>query len=350
MTQTDTIDHAFHYSRYAARLRRADAPWVDKILNERAVPIDWTVWQKLALSATSDNIDSVLRTLRKTLMLRTLLCDIVDGASFTGLVHSLTQFADLSVNAAVAAHSRSLFGTDAPPRDFSVVAMGKMGGFELNVSSDIDIVFLCEDPDATHTDELSKLARAVSRTLDRSIDGDFVFRVDTRLRPYGDAGPVVPTLDFLERYFVEQGRMWERIAWLRSRLCAGSLQSELSALVQPFVFRRYLDFDAVAGMRELHAQLRNEKNNPRNIKLAFANSNSACSCANWCAADVIRGCAHEPRSNPWPRSVRRASSRPNEPQRCHPITNFYAAWNTCCNTAMICKRKPCPMAQTQSEN
>ncbi|TAG01112.1 MAG: bifunctional [glutamate--ammonia ligase]-adenylyl-L-tyrosine phosphorylase/[glutamate--ammonia-ligase] adenylyltransferase [Betaproteobacteria bacterium] len=267
MTQTDTIDHAFHYSRYAARLRRADAAWVDKIVAERATPIDWDDWHTQAMSATSDTIDSVLRSLRKTLMLRTIVSDIVDAAPFSGLVHALTQFADLSVNAAVAAHSKAMFDTATPPRDFSVVAMGKMGGFELNVSSDIDIVFLCEDPDATHTDELAKLARAVSRTLDRSIDGDFVFRVDTRLRPYGDAGPVVPTLDFLERYFVEQGRMWERIAWLRSRLCAGSLQTELSALVQPFVFRRYLDFDAVAGMRDLHAQLRNEKNNPRNIKL-----------------------------------------------------------------------------------
>ncbi len=267
MTETDAIERAFRYSNYAARLRRADPEWVSQIVAERNQPIDWKAWQHLALGATADTVDDVLRDLRKALMLRTLLADIVDNAPFDGLVRTLTEFADFSVNTAVRAHSLRLFESAAPPCQFSVVAMGKMGGFELNVSSDIDVVFLCEDDDAQHTDALTRLARAVSRTLDREIDGEFVFRVDTRLRPYGDAGPMVPTLEFLERYFVEQGRMWERLAWLRSRVASGSLQTSLAALVQPFVFRRYLDFDAVAGMRDLHAQLRSEKSNPRNIKL-----------------------------------------------------------------------------------
>ena len=109
--------------------------------------------------------------------------------------------------------------------------------------------------------------RGASRSLNQEIDGEFVFRVDTRLRPYGDAGPMVPSLDFLEQYFVAQGRVWERLAWLKARVACGTLGPALAALTTPFVFRRYLDFDAVAGMRELHAQLRAEKNDANNIKL-----------------------------------------------------------------------------------
>ncbi|MGL5003361.1 MAG: bifunctional [glutamate--ammonia ligase]-adenylyl-L-tyrosine phosphorylase/[glutamate--ammonia-ligase] adenylyltransferase, partial [Casimicrobium sp.] len=202
-------------------------------------------------------------------MLRTLVRDIAFNADFRELVDDLTEFADLCVASSLRVHSRALFGSDCEhaPHAFSVVAMGKMGGHELNVSSDIDIVFICDEPGADAMDRLNRLAANVARTLDREIDGEFVFRVDTRLRPYGNAGPVAPTLDFLESYFVAQGRMWERLAWLRARVCAGSLAKSLDQLVTPFVFRRYLDFDAIAGMRDLHTQLRAEKTDQRNIKL-----------------------------------------------------------------------------------
>jgi [glutamine synthetase] adenylyltransferase / [glutamine synthetase]-adenylyl-L-tyrosine phosphorylase len=264
---TALTDPAFHYSRYAARLARVDPELCERVAasaNERP-PLD--AWHAALEHATVDQIDQTLRTMRRELMLRTLIRDITFNADFNELVFDLSRFADIAVAAATRAHSTSLFGTPTPPFSFSTVAMGKMGGGELNVSSDIDVVFLCDAPEADAMENLQRLAKAISRTLDRDIDGDFVFRVDTRLRPYGDAGPMVPTLDFVERYFVEQGRMWERLAWLRSRVCCGSLSTAVNDLVTPFVYRRYLDFDAVTGMRDLHAQLRAEKNNPNNIKL-----------------------------------------------------------------------------------
>ncbi len=264
---TAPTDKAFHYSRYAARIARLDPDLCERVVASANDRPPLAMWQEALAHVTADQIDRRLRTMRRELMLRTLIRDIVFAADFSELVFDLSHFADIAVAAATRAHSLALFGTTTSPFSFSTVAMGKMGGGELNVSSDIDVVFLCDEPDDDAMENLQRLAKAISRTLDRDIDGDFVFRVDTRLRPYGDAGPMVPTLAFLERYFVEQGRMWERLAWLRSRVCCGSLSTAISDLVTPFVYRRYLDFDAVTGMRDLHTQLRAEKNNPNNIKL-----------------------------------------------------------------------------------
>ncbi len=267
MDQTHAIDKAFTYSRFAQGVARRDPELVARVRASPDARFDLAYW-RAALSACSvDTIDGELRRARRELMLRTVVRDLGLNAPFEEIVTDLSCFADIALEAATAAHSQKLFGSAEPPFGFSTVAMGKLGACELNVSSDIDIVFVCDDPTSDAMDNLNRLAREITRTLARDIDGEFVFRVDTRLRPYGDAGPMVPTLDFIEQYFVAQGRMWERLAWLKARVATGSLGAELAALTTPFVFRRYLDFDAVAGMRELHAQLRAEKNDSNNIKL-----------------------------------------------------------------------------------
>ena len=267
MDETRTLDEAFNYSRFAQRVARRDAALVDRTRASPSQRPAILAWAAALANVSSAEIDGTLRTMRRELMLRTLLRDLAMHAPFEPLVEDLSNFADVAIGAATAAHSADIYGIREPPFGFSTVAMGKLGAQELNASSDIDIVFICDDPDVDAMDSLNLLARRITRTLNQEIDGEFVFRVDTRLRPYGDAGPMVPTLDFLELYFVAQGRMWERIAWLKARVAAGTLAGSLAALTTPFVFRRYLDFDAVAGMRELHAQLRAEKNDQHNIKL-----------------------------------------------------------------------------------
>ncbi len=267
MDQTHAIDKAFTYSRFAQGVARRDPDLVARVRASTDARFDLEHW-RAALSACSvDTIDGELRRARRELMLRTVVRDLGLSAPFEEIVADLSSFADIALEAATAAHSQKLFASAEPPFGFSTVAMGKLGACELNVSSDIDIVFVCDDPTSDAMDDLNRLARDITRTLARDINGEFVFRVDTRLRPYGDAGPMVPTLDFIEQYFVAQGRMWERLAWLKARVATGSLGAELAALTTPFVFRRYLDFDAVAGMRELHAQLRAEKSDSNNIKL-----------------------------------------------------------------------------------
>ena len=268
MDETLALDKAFNYSRFAQRVARRDAALVDRMRSNAAERPAVATWRQELSAVASEHVDGVLRRMRRELMLRTVVRDLALSAPFELLVADLSDFADVAVAAATQAHSQDIFGTREPPFGFSTVAMGKLGAQELNASSDIDVVFICDEPDNDAMDSLNLLARRVTRTLNNEIDGEFVFRVDTRLRPYGDAGPMVPSLDFIEQYFVAQGRMWERIAWLKARVCAGTLAMPLAELTVPFVFRRYLDFDAIAGMRELHAQLRAEKNDPHNIKLA----------------------------------------------------------------------------------
>lgn len=258
---------AFRYSRYVSRSFRRVPTTVERIASSLNESFPWFSWNDRLAKADASTLDATLRELRREVMLYTMLRDIAGQATVSEVVQEVSALADTAVQTAVRAHSMNLFGTMSPPHDFSVVAMGKMGGGELNVSSDIDVVYACADPKQDSMETLQRLANAVTRSLDREIDGDFVFRVDTRLRPYGSAGPLVPTLDFIEHYFVAQGRMWERLAWLRSRVCSGALQPDLDQLVTPFVYRRYLDFDAIAGLRELHTQLRSEKTDPKNIKL-----------------------------------------------------------------------------------
>lgn len=267
MDETLALDKAFNHSRFAQRVARRDAALVERVRATSAERPAVGAWRHELAGVESVDVDATLRRMRRELMLRTVVRDLALNAPFEQLVDDLSNFADVAVAAASAAHSQDIFGMRAPPFGFSTVAMGKLGAQELNASSDIDVVFICDEPSADSMDSLNLLARRITRTLNQEIDGEFVFRVDTRLRPYGDAGPMVPTLDFLEHYFVAQGRMWERIAWLKARVCAGTLAAPLAELSTPFVFRRYLDFDAVAGMRELHAQLRAEKNDPHNIKL-----------------------------------------------------------------------------------
>ncbi len=267
MHQTHAIDKAFTYSRFAQGVVRRDPQLVERVRAAPAERFDLNQWRAALTACSVATIDAELRSARRELMLRTLVRDLGLNAPFEEIVSDLSSFADIALAAATAVHSTKLFGSAEPPFGFSTVAMGKLGAGELNASSDIDVIFICDEPTRDVMDDLNRLARDITRTLAGEIDGEFVFRVDTRLRPYGDAGPMVPSLDFIEQYFVAQGRMWERLAWLKARIATGELGEDLAALTTPFVFRRYLDFDAVAGMRELHAQLRAEKNDSNNIKL-----------------------------------------------------------------------------------
>ncbi len=154
---------------------------------------------------------------------------------------------------------------DGAPQSLIVIGMGKLGGGELNVSSDIDLVFAY--PEEGETAGPRKIAnreffdrlgqRVIAALHDVTADG-YVFRVDMRLRPYGESGPLTTTFAGLETYLVTQGRAWERYAWLKARALTGDPRGELDALVVPFVFRKYLDYDAYDGLRDVHRQIRDQ--------------------------------------------------------------------------------------------
>src|SRR3979411_1845574 len=139
--------------------------------------------------------------------------------------------------------------------------MGKLGGGELNVSPDVDLVFLYleEDDAVSNLEFFTRLGRRLIAALDERTADGFVFRVDMRLRPWGDSGAIATSFDALEEYFVTHGREWERYAWIKARALGSDREDgALAAIVRPFVYRKYLDYGAFAAMRELHAQIREE--------------------------------------------------------------------------------------------
>jgi glutamate-ammonia-ligase adenylyltransferase len=155
--------------------------------------------------------------------------------------------------------------------------MGKLGGGELNVSSDIDLIFLYPEEGETslvsyplplgegsgvralsNHEFFIRLGRKLNAAISENTADGYVFRVDMRLRPWGESGPLAMSYAMLEDYLSAQGRPWERYAWIKARPLTGSRHDELMAIVRPFVFRKYLDFGAFAAIRDLHVQIRRE--------------------------------------------------------------------------------------------
>jgi glutamate-ammonia-ligase adenylyltransferase len=218
-------------------------------------------------------LDRALRRLRRAVMLRLIVRDLAGWAGMAEVVAGATALAEETVAAALRWHDRSLqktYGapigeTSGQPLQLHVVGMGKLGGAELNVSSDIDLVLAYPEEGETDggrrisaQEYFTRLSRKLIGAIAETTEDGFVFRVDTRLRPYGEGGPLVVNFDMLEAYFATQGREWERYAWVKARLLAGDRGKELEAAVTPFVYRRHLDFSAIESLRGLHGQIRQE--------------------------------------------------------------------------------------------
>jgi glutamate-ammonia-ligase adenylyltransferase len=189
-------------------------------------------------------------------LLRVMARDLSGLADLAEVCTAMSDLAELELSSAL---SWTESQADSPSAPLLVVGMGKLGGRELNVSSDIDLVFIhpggiADDP------RYERAGRNLIRLLSENTQDGFAFRVDMRLRPYGESGPLACNLDFLETYFVSQGREWERYAWIKARPLTGSpdFQAKLQDVVRPFVFRKYLDYGTLAAMRRLHAEVRRE--------------------------------------------------------------------------------------------
>ena len=188
-----------------------------------------------------------LRRLRERVLLRTMARDLEGRAKLAEVCQVTSELAELSVRAALRWLKED---------ELIVVAMGKLGGGELNVSSDIDLVFV--HPEGDDPQRLERSGRKLIALLNDVTEDGFAFRVDMRLRPYGDSGALVSSFDALEAYFVAQGREWERYAWIKARPISGTRHEELMAIVRPFVYRKYLDYGTLEAMRRLHAEVRRD--------------------------------------------------------------------------------------------
>ncbi|ACX94924.1 bifunctional [glutamate--ammonia ligase]-adenylyl-L-tyrosine phosphorylase/[glutamate--ammonia-ligase] adenylyltransferase [Halothiobacillus neapolitanus] len=231
--------------------------------------------QQLSNSPIED-LDQQLRHIRRAEMLRIAWRDVARLAPTTETLRDLSDLADQCVQQALMAHERVLVARHGFPRSkqgayqqLVVLGMGKLGGYELNYSSDIDLIFLFEEEGETdgpksisNSEFFIKLGQRVIRSLNEVTRDGFVFRVDMRLRPHGDEGALALSFDAAELYYTTLGREWERYALIKARVIAGdqAAGARLLALLKPFVYRKYLDFGAFAQLRDMKKAIEREMN------------------------------------------------------------------------------------------
>ncbi len=272
---------ALEHSRYLTTLLNARPELIPELAATWERPLDEALLMAPLRQPLADDeaVRSTLRRLRQRTMAHLILRDLCGLAPLEEIVECMTLLADVTTNFALDHYHQQLAETYGEPLDsqgrplrLMVIGMGKLGGRELNVSSDVDYIFIYPEEGDTagaakcieNFDFFNRLGKKVIQALgDITADGQ-VFRVDMRLRPNGDSGPLVCSIDALENYFVTQGREWERYAWIKARtMNAGdNLQPDwvvaMQKIARPFVFRKYLDFGAINAMRDLHAQIRRE--------------------------------------------------------------------------------------------
>lgn len=233
-----------------------------------------------SLRGTGHDCAAALRILRQLVTERLVVLDCEQQAPLRDIIASMTELAEFALDTSCievmqtldASHGMPLTSTGARAL-FWVVGMGKLGARELNVSSDIDLIYVYDQDGETagnaegrnrisNHEYFAKAVRAIYGLLGDTTEHGFVFRVDLALRPNGNSGPPAVSLGALEEYFHVQGREWERFAWLKSRIVAPQRQLQdgsvmaLRSLVVPFVFRRYLDYNVFDALRVLHRQIR----------------------------------------------------------------------------------------------
>ncbi len=271
------------HSRYVQRVRRvqggrlellaAGPPDCDSI----SALIDRLLGQGRALPAA-------LRVARQLVMERLVGLDVEQQAPVEVVTRAMTELAEVTLDRAVRAgraeldeRHGELVGESGGPIDFWVVGMGKLGSRELNVSSDIDLIYVYEEEGESRGradgrgvisahEYFAQLSRRLQALIGDVTEDGFVFRMDLALRPNGNSGPPAVSLAMLEEYFLVQGREWERFAWLKSRVVAprdsvlSGRAKALGDVVAPFVYRRYLDYGVFEGLRQLHQKIRDEAN------------------------------------------------------------------------------------------
>ncbi len=227
-----------------------------------------------------------LRQFRCREMVRIAWRDLAGWSDLDETLHDLTELAEVCIQFALdylytqACDRKGIPTTsDGIAINIVVIGMGKLGAWELNYSSDIDLIFayaedgvLTDRKETTFGEFFSRICRSLVKVLDEITADGFVFRTDIRLRPFGDSGPIIMTFDGMENYYLTQAREWERYAMIKARQVAGDFSSGklLFAMIKPFVYRRYLDYGAFEELRVLKRQISQElkrKDRLDNIKL-----------------------------------------------------------------------------------
>lgn len=262
---------------------------IDDLIQDYTLNEDYEV-------ADEAGVMSGLRRLRMLLMMRWIWQDALGLTTIEQLTDELSEFADGCIVFAknytyeqlVKRYGQPTFIDSQGQRqidDMAIMAMGKLGAKELNLSSDIDLIFIHQAYGETDGDKakgtkcidnkrfMNRLGQGIIKLLDTNTADGFVFRVDMRLRPWGDGSDLAIHLAALEKYFANHGRAWERFAWLKAREVSRidkDFAEQLDELIKPFVFRYYVDFSAFAALREMKSLIQNQvaqREDLDNIKL-----------------------------------------------------------------------------------
>ena len=284
------VRHAISCSPFVRRLFTKDAGLLNDLLvnlHQEYLLSDMQHFLTQQKIVDEISLKLAVRLLRQQVMARIIVRDlnVLAGSTANSLhevMRTTTHLAECVINTSIDYLNSWLVEQYGQPVDqngiaqsFIVIGMGKLGGRELNVSSDIDLIFAYAAEGQTQSETpmsnqefFTRLAKKLIATIDEITEDGFVFRVDMRLRPFGSEGALVSNLDALEDYYQNNGREWERYAWIKGHEVTGGKQ--VSHLLKPFVFRKYLDFGAFASMRDLKIQIQrdvNSKGMHDNIKL-----------------------------------------------------------------------------------
>ena len=265
-------NHVLEFSPFLNQLVARHPEWFEALKDsgrlDNPVPPDA---DQLVADIVKAGLDPALRQYRNREMMRLIWRDLNELAPVDEILADLSTLADICLQAAVNAHTSVLEEKHGIPRSADgqaqklvIIGLGKLGGCELNLSSDVDIIFcypnrgVCDGRRELSNEQFfTRLARGVIRSLSEITADGFCFRVDARLRPFGDSGPLVSSFSALEQYYQREGRDWERYALIKARPVAGDLAlgRQLLTILKPFVYRRYIDFGAIEALRDMHANV-----------------------------------------------------------------------------------------------
>lgn len=276
-----TLDKVLVCSPFFVDSCRRDSALLDQLLDSQSLvrPMDRAALreelQRLLLEAPDEtSAMAILRRMRRREWMRLAWREIANTSEVMDTLGELTDAADILIRGAMDFASRSLSARHGVPRnrdgaaqELTVFGMGKLGGGELNYSSDIDLVFVYPQGGETDGERrisneayFTRLGQALIRLLDQKTPEGFVFRVDMRLRPFGDSGPLVCTEAAFENYLQQHGRDWERYAYVKARALTGKDEGELlrKHVLRPFVFRKYLDYGVFESLRGMKGMIERE--------------------------------------------------------------------------------------------
>ncbi len=267
-------------SRFLRRWLNAKETRIHELENIAQLSLSKTVFGEILQNemAQGASLSASMRRTRNLLLSSLIVRDLNGSANLHEVVTTISDFADFVVQThlqqlmseMLALHGQPIGEESGEAQELIVLGMGKLGGHELNVSSDIDLIFCYsengetqagpEQRELSNHEFFSRLGKKLIAAISEITEDGFSFRVDMALRPNGNSGPLVASFGMVEDYFLVQGREWERYAWVKARAITGKAEhiAALGKIIHPFVYRRYLDYGVIDSLRNMHHQIRAE--------------------------------------------------------------------------------------------